>query len=64
MQSPFPPVRGLFVMIAVAAAAPLSYAGYLQLSGNVHAVENATGYPFLTFSKAAAAAKPSTQESM
>ena len=31
-------------MIAVAAAAPASYVGYLQLSGNVHTVENATVY--------------------
>ncbi|MBC6716571.1 tyrosine-protein phosphatase [Aurantimonas sp. DM33-3] len=44
MQSPFHMVRGLFVVIAVAAAAPASYAGYLQLSGNVHTVENATVY--------------------
>ena len=44
MQSPFRLVRGLLIIIAVAAAAPASYAGYLQLSGNVHTVENAKVY--------------------
>ena len=44
MQSLLRAFRRLVATIAVAAAAPASYAGYLQLSGNVHTVENATVY--------------------